>query len=218
MQSDQNELTSEQNLSDQEQTLTDQECVEYLEDLERFAIESERFHDELARAIEEFFNVPVELAPELLTEDMFASMLDWFIFDRKLARESRTPFEIYVAENEAEWPEERREIFRKFHNNVYSFFEIIKILDNKSVMIRDMLSLKEYELRAGYFIAHVDNGWCFVGRILPFKQHHVLSGYVLAWGPDTTERVRDVFDYLRASGEPLEKLNPVEVHRMVSSL
>ena len=101
--------------------------------------------EELAQARKEFFAlVGAPLPGEALEELRLASLVEWFIFDRRLAGPDCTPVEEYVRLHASELSGDVVAVFQGFPRAVHSVFEVKKRTERGTYLL-DLYSGVKYK-------------------------------------------------------------------------
>jgi hypothetical protein len=89
------------------------------------AYASERHRDEMARAKSDFLRATGEVhEDDSFFELRMASFFDWYLFDRPLDGDLRTPMQRYFLDHRVEMSPEERAAFQGFLENIHSLFEV----------------------------------------------------------------------------------------------
>ena len=139
----------------------------FLDELTRWATAPER-EAEIREARKEFFARTGEIFDDDKQFEMrMASFLEFYLFDRPLQAEQRTPARAYYERALAEGPPERAAAFRAFTETQHGVFEVRAIAAG-GARVRDLLSGREFDVTERRALTGIHKGDVFEARIVPF--------------------------------------------------
>lgn len=100
-------------------------------------------------------------------EMRMAAFLEYYLFDWSLASTGQSPATTFYRRALAEGPPERAAAFRAFTDTVHGIFEVRK-LEPGCARVRELISLKEYDVTERRLAAGLDVGDVMEARLLPF--------------------------------------------------
>lgn len=152
---------------------------------------------EIVPAKKEFFARTGEIFDDDKQFEMrMASFLEYFLFDRPLSS-GQTPAAAFYRRALAEGPPERAAAFRTFTGTIHGVFEVRR-LDFGLSRVRELVSLREYDVTERRMVAGLEVGDVMEARLLPFGGHEFFSH---AFG----HHPRAAFDLIRAEARRRRK-------------
>jgi hypothetical protein len=133
------------------------------------AYAGEAFRDELLRAKGEYFRDTGEVhEDDSFFELRMASFFDWYLFDRAISGDTRSPVQRYFLDQRASMAHEERQVFQGFVENVHSLFEL-KRRRLGLVVLHDWLAGEKRVVVERRERSGLDRGDLFEARLIPFE-------------------------------------------------
>ncbi len=146
-----------------------------------------------ARAREMFFAGAAPRSDPGESELAHARLMDWFVFDHKLS-DGRTPLEVYLRVRGPRLAEAMRAAAEDFRYNVYSVFEVVRVEPGRRLHLRDLADDAEYAVIERSASRELAPGAYVLGRLLPFREAHVLSAALSIWSADAQATIRAAYE------------------------
>jgi len=183
---------------------------EYLAKLAEFVHETPELLNELVKVDGKF--------PSFEAQDSERRMMifDWFLFDHKLARSKKTPLRLFIDTYKG-LTNEKREIYRAFERNVFGVFEVKAVNLGKRMILKDLTTEREYSVNEKTATRYLRKKQCIFARVLPYKDHYILSGSVSAYPEDATYTLRMGHRRIREKNIDT-KITPRDVAELFSGL
>jgi len=135
---------------------------------------SERFNDELLKAKAEFFAGTGEIFEDDRSFELrMASFLDYYVFDRVIPEQGRTPAQIFLAESEG-IAESDLAIRRGLVETRHSLWEVRKLGKNV-IQLRDLLAGKDIDVFERRQPAGLKKGDLIEARLIPVDGRFLFS-------------------------------------------
>jgi hypothetical protein len=140
----------------------------HLEQLTAFAT-GEPFQDEVLAAQAEYFAHTGEVFDDDRSfESRMAAFLEFYLFDRKLPAQQRTPAELFLAERGPTVGPEEREGMAGFTQTLHALFEVRK-LHAGGIRVRDLFSGEDHEVYERRSVAGMSKGDILEARLIPHQ-------------------------------------------------
>jgi hypothetical protein len=138
-----------------------------------------RYNRELTAAKEEFqaFAGPI-FESDRNFDARINAFHNWYILDRPLKANGRTPIAYFLEFNANTLSEEQRARFEELVHHVHSLFELIKT-GPKNTVLRDVLTGKKFVLDGVQQTQHLDKGALFNTRLFRHQEQWYFSNYVI---------------------------------------
>ena len=101
-------------------------------------------------------------------------VLDWYIFDHKSKTLSKNFIDYFIENSDLD--EKTKVLYAGFKNTIYSIFEVKAIRTGKEMMVYDLLSGKEHNIKDTSITKHLAKGQLVIMRALPYKEDLILTG------------------------------------------
>lgn len=129
---------------------------------------SEAYRDELRRAKAEFFRLTGEVhEDDSFYELRMATFFDWYLFDRPMEGDVRSPVHRYVLEHRLSMAPEERATFEGFLDNIHSLFEVRRRKPGH-VVLKDLLAGEKHVVVERRMRSTLDKGDLLEARLIPF--------------------------------------------------
>ncbi len=108
-------------------------------------------------------------------DSRMASFLEWYIFDRNLKSNGKTPLSVFIAHHIRYWPEETQNHYQSFEKNIHGLFLVKKPMKGKvlAVNLFDKIKYKIEEPQSELIFRKND---IFEGRAIPFSEGNQFTG------------------------------------------
>lgn len=134
--------------------------------------------------------------------------LDWYIFDHKSRILSKNLLEYFIEKSD--FDEATKTLYADFKNAIYSIFEVKAIRTGKEMMVYDMLSGNEHNVKDTSITKHITKGQLVIMRALPYKGDFILTGKAFPFPPQTSQFLK--LSLLGAKNEKKpQKLTPLAI-------
>ncbi|MDD4202345.1 MAG: hypothetical protein PHQ52_02650 [Candidatus Omnitrophica bacterium] len=151
------------------------DCFNYQDEMDIFYAQISEFLDNDRRLFEELVerSSMFDLLP-LPDKGKKKLFFDWFIFDCKSSICNTTPLRFFLENFKLS--NEQKQTYKGFINNIYGMFEVIALKTGKEMIIKDILSEKEYNVKDTQLTKNVEKKQVIIVRILPFHGYYVATG------------------------------------------
>lgn len=125
------------------------------------------------------------------------AFFDWYVFDRKI--DGVTQLDLLLS-GDRELPDERKEVFKGFADNIHSIF-IVKKITPAGMKIRDLFTKEYYSLNSEDASLGFYKDAVFEGRVIQYKGEHYLSPALCFHPKDSKAIIKHVLTQVRKAGE-----------------
>lgn len=131
--------------------------------------------DEVRLAKQEYCRLTGEFHEDDLTYELrLSSFLDWYIFERPMSEDGRTPVSRYLVDHRKDLKEEERAIYRGLTETIHSIFELRKIA-TKELHLLDLIEDEKRMVYAEQAPIGVGRGDIFEARLIPVENHYFFA-------------------------------------------
>ena len=137
-----------------------------------------RYHDEVLRAMREFFDRPdLDRGGSLKTNEKSEGLFnEWFLYDFVL-KNGKTTLADFVAENPLRLSADEMTFYKNLlESNEYGLYEVVSIDINVGLMLKNSQTGKEIYVYERKLTSQVKPGNLFFGRIGKVDDHYELIG------------------------------------------
>lgn len=177
----------------------------YLDKLTQF-VSAPEFEKELQAARKTYFELTGEVFE---TDDAFemrmASFLEWFIFDRKLDGQGRTPVELYVERMHNDLSDQDRIVYRNFSHTVHGLFEVGKLKPDTMVM-KDLFTGKGHSVYERRKPVGIDSGDIVEARLILTPENKLMFSPSFCFHPRDAKKpiLKLVKAHKKAGADPVD--------------
>src|SRR5438105_2691542 len=130
---------------------------------------SDDFRGELLRAKSEYFRATGEVhEDDSFFELRMASFFDWYLFDRSIHGDLRSPVQRFFLDHRTGMPAEEREVYQGFLENVHSLFELRRVKRSGHVVLKDLLANVKRTVIERRERSAIEKGDLFEARLIPY--------------------------------------------------
>lgn len=137
-----------------------------------------RYHDEVLRAMREFFDRPdLGRGGSLETDEKSEGLFnEWFLYDFVLANR-KTILADFVAENPLRFSATEMTLYRNLlETNMYGLYKVVRVDINKGLMLKNSQTGEEVYVHERKLTLQVKPGSVFFGRVGRVNDHYELIG------------------------------------------
>lgn len=115
--------------------------------LTEYYFTNDQWHDDLQRAIQEFFTIPTQEELEYFTipDEHVARLNEWFIFDFHL-RNGKTPLQHFIEQNPLHLASDVLQDYRELDEHIVDLFEICDLRLNQGFTLRALSNGKTFDV------------------------------------------------------------------------
>jgi|GEM_PF-6335460 len=151
----------------------------FIAQLTDFISSKKWFEDMIEFELQNYFDISKAM-PGML-EEILKSVVESYIFEAD--RNGKTPLEIFIDDSKV--PSYEQLVYKTWlKGNVLSIFKVIKLNTGKSLLIKDLISNKEYFVLEKTLTKEINIGDIFCVRILPMLNYYVISGGLISSIPN----------------------------------
>ena len=108
-------------------------------------------------------------------DSRMASFLEWYIFDRDLKTNGKTPISVFINHHLSNWTKEIQTHYRSFERNIHGLFLVKKPLSGK-VLVVNLFDKVEYKIEEPQSELIFRKNDIFEGRAIPFPDGNRFTG------------------------------------------
>jgi len=133
--------------------------------------------EEVEKEREKFFTSRLETYYPSSQDKEFAELrfADYFLFSYSSSHYKMTPLEVFLSRKLSGLNKKDKEIYSGFKSNIFSAFEIVKVIVGSHFIAKNLSSNKVYKVRENKATYQMEEGVLIIARILPYKQDYALS-------------------------------------------
>jgi hypothetical protein len=163
-----------------------------------------RYNRELTAAKDEF---EAFAGPTFESDRNFDARINafhnWYILDRPLAANGRTPLAYFLEFNANTLNTEEWGHFEELQHHVHSLFELVKTGDRGTVL-RDVLSGEKTRLDGAQQTQHLDKGALFNTRLFRHRDEWFFSNYLILHPGTVAQDIKQEAKRLRKLSDPMK--------------
>lgn len=182
--------------------------------------------DSFYRRISKFISDNPAILKELQEKEALFSFLDindtdkkkvffdWFIFDHTSESLSQNTLSCFLQR--ADLSDDLKALYSRFAGNIYSIFEVKALRTGKEMIVHDLISDKEYQVRDTTITKDVSKRHSLFLRLLPFEDYYILASMGFGFPPSITPLMKlEIKNFKESHGE--FKLTPLVMCNIFSA-
>ena len=138
-------------------------------------------------------------------DSRMASFLEWYVFDRILKNNQKTPLSVYIDYHLNDWPEETKNHFLAFKENIHSLF-IVKKPMKGSVLAINLFDQKKYTIEESQSEFIFRKNDIFEGRAIPLPEGNLFTGTYCFHPQEVTKFIKNKIEAVIKERKLLEDL------------
>lgn len=161
---------------------------QYFESLLNAILRDDRYREEMVAAKGEFERVAGQIMD---SDDSYDAKVNafhnWYILDRPMGRNGKTPLQYYLEFNANSIPEDAASHYKEMEDNLHSVFELLKITRGRA-WIRDLIRRKKHLVSDVGQLEFLDRGELFNTRLFQHGGQEFLANYLILH-PDSVQKM-----------------------------
>lgn len=182
-----------------------------------FCLDDPPLHEEMQQVREMFLTSRPERYYTDTQERESAELrfIDYFLFSYKSEYyDGKTPLEVFLCKEDVSLNNKDRKIFSQFTSNIYSLFEVLKVVVGSHFLAKEVHSDsdKVYKIKENRATYQLEKGDLIIGRVLPYKKNYAIWNLCLSFPSDVAYNVKR--EWGRMPREERKEFTPLTIEKV----